>query len=544
MNNKFKLPKIDILFQSITLAKQMILPLLFIIINGVRVLPWWGTLSIIVGLMILVVSMAYLAWRNFSYIFEQDKVIIYSGVFSKKEKTIYYSRIHSVNITQNLVHRILSLANLTIETPGVAKTASDGEVRCLSLDKAKHLQQLLQRMGEASRNEEGQRKEQLLRSIMLNLEHSISRTIIESQVIIETQQFDDDQKNEINADYSPLASNNDKEVAEKQATVKLQMDIGLMTKSALTSLNMNIVLVWFAGLFTFADDIMTTFFPDSKVIDEFFNQLEFSQSTLLLIIILFLGAVFMTWILSLILYIIKFFDYKLERAGKQINVSYGLFNRQSIVFDQTKVQSLVFDENPLRQLIGYGELKVNIVKSVVQGNQIDNSYVVIHPFIRKNNVQSYLHQLMPKCAIENHEQPEGLPFKSLYTYLLVPLILSLIPALAVVYWLKWNTLWILLLSIILVGGLRYIQFKTARISLDQKELMIVTRNISKYTVYMRRHKVISLTEKASPYQKKHELRKLSLNVLGGIKTRTYKIQGISSAYVEKIRQWINEYIKQ
>lgn len=554
MNNKFKLPKVDILFQSITLTKQMIFPLLIIFINTIRVLPWWGTVAIVLGLLVLVFIMAYCAWRNFSYVFEQDKIVIYSGVFSKKEKTIYYTRIHSVKISQNIVHRLLNLANLTIETPGVAKTASDGEVRCLSLDKAKYLQKLLQRMGEASRNEEDQRKEQLLLSIMLNLENSTSRTIIESP--LETsidnrelqQPYDRDGGNhrvlEPQQLYTPLKEEEKAIKAEKQEDITLQLNIGLMTKSALTSLNINIVLVWFAGLFTFADDIMNAFFPNSEVIDEFFNQLEFSKSTLLLIIVLFIGAIFMTWVLSIVFYIIKFFDYKLERAGKQINVSYGLFNRQSIVFDQTKVQSLLFDENPLRQLLGYGELKVNIVKSVVQGNQIDNSYVVIHPFIRKDKVQSYLQHLMPKCAIEKHEQSEALPLKSLYTYLLVPIIVSLLPSLALVYWIKWNALWILLISIIFVAGWRYIQFRSARISLDNKELRLITRSFSKYTVYIRRHKVISLSEAASPYQQKHKLRRLSLSVLGGIKARHYKIQGISGEQMSKVKQWFNEYIKQ
>src|SRR5690606_18916994 len=105
----------------------------------------------------------------------------------------------------------------------------------------------------------------------------------------------------------------------------------LMFKSAISSLNLNIVFVWFAGIFAFADDILNVLFPNSTFIDDFFEQLEFSESLILVIVVTLLCAMVMTWLLSVVFYILKYFDYKLERKGKQIHVSYGLFNRQAIV---------------------------------------------------------------------------------------------------------------------------------------------------------------------------------------------------------------------
>lgn len=97
---------------------------------------------IVIGLLVLIVITSVLAWRRYTYLVEGDELRIESGIFIRKKRFISKNRIQSIDLTQNILHRLFKLVKVEIETAGtgseaeaslVAVTLEDGEALRLEL---------------------------------------------------------------------------------------------------------------------------------------------------------------------------------------------------------------------------------------------------------------------------------------------------------------------------------------------------------------------------------------------------------------------------
>lgn len=64
----------------------------------------------------------YLVWKNYSYSIEEDKIKIVHGVIRKNQREIPLKRIQNVDISRNIVHRIVGLSKVDLETAGGSDT--------------------------------------------------------------------------------------------------------------------------------------------------------------------------------------------------------------------------------------------------------------------------------------------------------------------------------------------------------------------------------------------------------------------------------------
>lgn len=146
MSNLRRLHKVYVVFTLFQFIKGL-LPLIIITMlrkSGLLGLEWYWYAGA-TALVLLSLLFGWLEWRAFTYTVEEDRIILRKGVLFKDEKTIYYGRIHSVNVDQPFLQRILGVAELKIETPGGGKTA-DGILPALAAGEAEQLrQQLLSR---------------------------------------------------------------------------------------------------------------------------------------------------------------------------------------------------------------------------------------------------------------------------------------------------------------------------------------------------------------------------------------------------------------
>ena len=64
----------------------------------------------------------YLVWKNYSYSIEEDKIKITKGVIRKNQREIPLKRIQNVDISRNIVHRVVGLSKVDLETAGGSDT--------------------------------------------------------------------------------------------------------------------------------------------------------------------------------------------------------------------------------------------------------------------------------------------------------------------------------------------------------------------------------------------------------------------------------------
>ncbi|PSP97308.1 hypothetical protein BRC94_10595 [Halobacteriales archaeon QS_5_70_17] len=109
--------------------------------------PGFGVpVALVVGLGALALAGAYqfAYWRRFEYELTGDTLDIRSGVVSRRDREIPYPRIQNVDISRNVAHRLLGVAEIRIETAGGSST--EAQLQYVSAGEARRLQDELSRL--------------------------------------------------------------------------------------------------------------------------------------------------------------------------------------------------------------------------------------------------------------------------------------------------------------------------------------------------------------------------------------------------------------
>lgn len=121
--------------------------------------PGFGVpIALVVGLGALALAGAYqfAYWRRFEYELTDDTLDIRSGVVSRRNREIPYRRIQNVDISRNVAHRLLGVAEIRIETAGGSST--EAQLQYVSAGEAQRLQNELSRLkrGRRASTEDGE----------------------------------------------------------------------------------------------------------------------------------------------------------------------------------------------------------------------------------------------------------------------------------------------------------------------------------------------------------------------------------------------------
>jgi putative membrane protein len=77
----------------------------------------------VLAIFALILFISYLSWLKFTYRVEEDELRLEYGIFIRKKRFIPKNRIQSIDLTQNIVHRIFKLVKVEIETAGTGAEA-------------------------------------------------------------------------------------------------------------------------------------------------------------------------------------------------------------------------------------------------------------------------------------------------------------------------------------------------------------------------------------------------------------------------------------
>jgi putative membrane protein len=130
-----------IIYKSLITIIKAVWPLLLVVLfrERNRSFDTFDLLLIAIPALILVRSM--IDFFYFRFYIDNEDLVIKKGFLSKKIITIPLGKIHSVHIEQNLLHQLLDVAKLTIDTAGSEK--AEGEIDAISIGKAENFRQFL-----------------------------------------------------------------------------------------------------------------------------------------------------------------------------------------------------------------------------------------------------------------------------------------------------------------------------------------------------------------------------------------------------------------
>lgn len=241
-----------------------------------------------------------------------------------------------------------------------------------------------------------------------------------------------------------------------------------------------------------------------------------------------------SWIISTAGYALKYANFKIERNGNEIRIVQGLFDKKEFVLKLHRIQAITVKEGILRQPIGYCSVEVEVIQSIESaGNE-----VMLHPFMKKKNVQQLLAYL--QLPYEMEEEIVHLPKAALRRYIIMGWITSAVLAVPIagasIYFKQYIALFTLIPLCIAFTILAYARYTSGGYMMKENQLTMVYRGLAKYTGIMRRRHVQVVGYDQSYFQRKDELCTTLVAVAG----RGYEVKHMRKKDSLSIYNWYKE----
>lgn len=134
---ELRLHPLSWLFELFNVLKQFIVPLLVLLVGGRgNQYELWGLAGIA-----FMVPLAVARYITFRYHIGNDRIVIRSGLLHKTVRDIAFTRVQNVTLHQSLLHRLMDVAEVRLETGGGEK--EEGRMRVLGFAAAQQLQRTI-----------------------------------------------------------------------------------------------------------------------------------------------------------------------------------------------------------------------------------------------------------------------------------------------------------------------------------------------------------------------------------------------------------------
>nr|WP_237087034.1 PH domain-containing protein [Paenibacillus ihbetae] len=513
MNEASRLHRLYILFPLVNSVKSLVPLAAFVSIkffNGKSLndVPWYWLSAGIVILAALLLLYGYLRWKRFAYTLEEDKILIQRGVLFREELSIYAGRIHTMNTEQPLLQRLLGLTQIRIETPGksedggVLPAVTDHEAERLQLwlrDRTRALQpdRPAAQTHDAAAYADGgivnaDGAEPMIEGTspherMVSWERDTAEASGNTQGAGSDGGYPNDRGN-----VAPPAS-----VSPEERSILLQLPSRRLLTAALSSPNLSLALAFVGGILSFADDLLP---------DQIYQSLFQSAGRILPghwagIAIL---AVVLAWLLSVILYMIKYAGFTVERIGKQISVSYGLLEKKRLLFSPERVLAATVKEGIFRRWFGYAEVKVHVLTSESE------KHFMLHPLIKTADIPELLARVTPQLDVQAITASP--PPHAKWMYLRWKLAFAAAVSIGCIWYFGWLGMLSLLLFPFAIGwGLA--AHRDSGLNITGKQLTIRSRFLALSTKYIRRPQIIAIEVTGTRRQRRRGLLSLQVKMI-------------------------------
>lgn len=280
-------------------------------------------------------------YMRFTYEAAGDTLAVSSGVFNRQERAIPLGRIQNVDVERNLVQRALGLAVVRFETAGGGST--EAVLDAVGLDEASRLRESVAAHGREDVDERG------------GAETERAGT--------ERPETDRPETDRPTAE-TPAAGETPREKPGPEETLLYELDrpdlfrLGAMTAKpgapilvvvgtpVFGELALSVISATTAALggpATVAFELLPTYTRGELALVAAVALVEFAIAT---------------WLVSAVLIVVEYYDFRLSRVGDELRYERGLLNRYSGSIPVEKIQTVSISETAPMRLLGYAGLSV------------------------------------------------------------------------------------------------------------------------------------------------------------------------------------------
>jgi putative membrane protein len=272
---------------------------------------WLGYLAIGFAAFNLIGSI--LTYFRFYFHLENDAIVIKKGLLKRTHTNIPFERIQTINFKQNILHQIFNVVSVEIDTAGAKK--SEISIDALKKDDAEALREFI--LAE------------------------------KDQIIAENA-----------GEESDIPQEKEPEKSERILHLK---PIDLL-KVGVSQNHLRSMGIIFAFVFTtveqFTDDWTDTV---ANQVDQYNGFLP--ENTFLIFLISAILVLIISFLFSLVNTVLKYYDLSLSINKNGLKIVRGLFNREEISINKSKVQIISWSENPIRRMFKLYTLQIEQASS-------------------------------------------------------------------------------------------------------------------------------------------------------------------------------------
>lgn len=418
-----------------------------------------GKLVLVIGGLNLVASLV--AYFKYYFYVKDGELVIEHGILTKKKLNIPFERIQTINFEQNVLHRMLKVVKVQVDTAG--SSASELTLQALDLPTA-----------------------EALRAFVLQEK---------AQAVIDSGELD--------PSTQPVKTQSNKELLFRRSPYHVWL-IGL-TQNHLR-LGAAVVIGGLYGLSRLWSDITGVDLSD-WLIQNADKIPVHSQFYWLLGILLFMLA---SLTVSVSTSFINYYGLSVWKTREGFNISSGLLNRKEQAVRLAKLQFIRWSINPLQALIGISTLRLYQASST----QINVKKAMSIPGSSPENIDQILQESFPteadSTAYEGYISPLIVGHRLLFGGILPALILVPLSALFIKCY---ALLWLLLIPMNYFRARRF-QHKY-RFYIDNQLLKIHSQVIAKSYTLLHLYKVQGVALTQSLYQVRKGLASVALYTAAG-----------------------------
>ena len=298
---------------------------------------------------------AIIQYRVFRYQLGEEELVIRDGILTRTERHIPYTRIQNIDLVQNLLHRMLDVALVRIET--ASGDRPEAVIRVLSLDAVNEMRSRVF----ADRNGTTQ--------------NALAQDPVTTRVILELP---------------------GRELGK----------LGLVSNKGLVVVTAALGILWQQGRWFEPEDLIAESLESERVATLLSSTPVFAAVLVLILIVvattLLLRALSVAW------FMVQLHGFTLQRSGLDLRTQYGLFTRISRTIPTPRIQSLTTTESPLHRWFNRQSIELRTVGGsgedlnigLEAGAQKAKSQWMA-PMVETRRVPSLLKEALPEVDLES-----------------------------------------------------------------------------------------------------------------------------------------------
>lgn len=476
-------------------------------------LKQWVYILIIV-LILLGIAISILSWKKEYMLLKGDEAHYHKGVFSKNTTIIPKKSFKSMDISQNLIERILGYKIVKIESPSREVGEEDIKMSLSDEDIA-----LLKNFAFGTNKEFNKELNNEVSEGFDLKENIIRKSFVDSEVEKLKDDYDITLNNRENINESEKVHTNNSEkvnIKEKKISNKDLILYGF------TSFNLFIAIIFIFNAWGKIEKFINSEYVDSVINGYIAN--EASKIGIIFAIVGLLLALIILKAIATVYYFVKYYNFTLLKEGENIKIKYGFFSTKEFSFKENSIKLIKLKSNPLRQLLRRYEINVVIKGYSGEGKE----QIIMYPIGNSKEVQNIIREFIPKWSIEG--EGEGIRHGKIFMILKPVLIVFIISLVAyLILQIKW--VWLInIISLITIPS-SILKGRNINIKIEENKVRAVTGGFFRTIHILKGKDIQAVGFNTNPIQEKNNIGKIVIDYYSE-NSEEIKLPYMNKNYVE------------